>query len=381
VLIFAFALPFMAKKSTESLGGRMRFGPLVFVGTLVGVALSPIIVLNLLTRGQVIGTGELRGTLVGTLIVGATFGAVAIATWRAYRVIILFELVFWIPVLTVLKSHDWAFVHSWGWIWVGVDLALLAAAVIAPVLARCGLIRRTPGGVTIMAALLGIAGAMVFCAVLAGQLGQQLGGPFGLRVGETVGGLLGALLGWLTITPFFYQSPENRSGYLRTTSQWIGLFVSVALANAGVLWVLLGDGAQGIEIRRVSSDGDPRDAFLSFVFSGKDFRDAVFGGVLPRDNRLVLCASRTDALPWKKVEAPELRCFPTHQFSATFRILSMDDDPQFKGILGLRLRDLASDVFSKKSKRELQLYVHCFAISPDGHHVLAGSRDGTLRLW
>src|SRR5262249_28473175 len=112
----------------------------------------------------------------------------------------------------------------------------------AALLTHFGLIRRTPAPVTLVPILLGMAGTMVLGAVLGGQLGQQLGGLVGQRGGEMGGGLMGPPPGWMTLTSFFSDAAGRRSWDIRTMRQWIGLLVAAGLANAGVLWLLLGEG-------------------------------------------------------------------------------------------------------------------------------------------
>jgi hypothetical protein len=244
---FVDRLADLMNEAFETTGAGVREGPvrfyrLVLWGTGAG-ALLVLLILAPLEGIEGFGSGSL---LTVMLIGGATVGTLTLAIWRAYRVIIVSHLVLWGmmsgPSLVYLVSHDWMPVHSWGWMWVEVSLGVLAAAVMAAILAHFGVIRRTPAPVTLVAALLGMAGTMVLGAVLFGQVGQQLGGLVGQRVGEMVGGLMGPPLGWVTITSFFSDAKGRRSWEIRTLRQWLGLLVSTGLANAGVLWLLLRDG-------------------------------------------------------------------------------------------------------------------------------------------
>ena len=108
----------------------------------------------------------------------------------------------------------------------------------------------------------------------------------GVQVGETAGGLLGPILGWMVIAPFFNDGPGRRSWAIRKMRPWIGLFVSFGLANTGVLWLLLSEECQGVEVPRLEL--------------GRPFSEAVFSVALSPDNRLALSAE-AGALPlWKE---------------------------------------------------------------------------------
>jgi WD40 repeat protein len=227
-----------------------------------------------------------------------------------------------------------------------------------------------------VAVLLGTAGAMIFCAMLLGQIGQQLGGHVGLEVGETLGGLLGPLLGWITITPFFFERAGRRSWEIRNPRHWIGLLVSMGLANAGVLWLLLGNELRGTEVCRLSS--------------GLAFSEAVFGVALTPDDSLALSAEAWAIPLWEEAQASHLRRFPIHHFSAPAHPFSMVDtefsenDWKLQGPPErvIRVWDLASGrELSHLEVQKHDRYIQCFVISPDSRHVLAGSRDGTLHLW
>jgi tRNA A-37 threonylcarbamoyl transferase component Bud32 len=280
-----------------------------------------------------LGSGTLGGILLAAVGV-QTVSNVCSSLWRTSRAVVLAESIRFAtllaPVLTGLLSRDWAPVQSRGWIWVEISLAALAAAAMAAVLVRFGLIRRTPAFVTKGLVLLGMVGAMVLGAVLAGRMGRQLAGYAGLGVGEMMGGLLGALLGWIIITSFFEESPGTYSWDIRTKKHWIGLLVAAGLANAGVLFLLLGDGSHRVELRRFTfaAPGVLVDAF--------DFSHS-----LTPDELRTLSTVPLKTLLWPVLDGTNLYQFRSRNFGRT----------------------------------------QCLSISPDRRHVLTGSRDGTLRLW
>jgi hypothetical protein len=163
--------------------------------------------------------------------------------------------------------------------------------------------------------LLGAVGAMVFCAVLVGRIGQQFGGQVGQVVGETVGGLLGPLLGWITITPFFSEDPGRPSWDIRKMRHWIGLLISFALANGGVLWLLLADGSQGVGRPWLQSDRASSEAVVSVALSP--------------DNRLTLSAQAGVMPLWKEADAsqlPRLTPAPVSRSCAAPPPLRLTDD-------------------------------------------------------
>ena len=184
-----------------------------------------------------------EGQFIVLLLNGVTAGALTHAIWRAYRVIIVSYLfvfaVFPSNALILLWNNDWALVHVSGWVWVALSFVPLAAAGIAAILVHVRRLRKIPDWIGIMAVLLALAGAMVSCTLLVAQLGERLAGEVGHECGLW-GGLFSPLLAWLTILPFFSEASGKRSWAIRTMRQWIGLLVSVGLANGGVLWLLLG---------------------------------------------------------------------------------------------------------------------------------------------
>jgi tRNA A-37 threonylcarbamoyl transferase component Bud32 len=358
--------------------GPVRFGALVLVGVVFGVTM----VASALSHLDGVLSSNWTTVLVA-LLAGATLGALATAVWRAYRVAVVLDTFFWVVIpaqlLTWLLDHDWAPVRLWGWAWVGLGLAVLAVAAMAAVAARFGLMRTAPILVSMALVLFGTAGSLVSCSVLAGQIGLHCGGHLGFEVGETAGGLFGSALGWLAITRFFFDSRGKRWWQLPDTRYWAGLGIAGVLANAGVLWLLLPDGSQGIEQRRVSS--------------GQAFSEAIFG-VAVHPPHLALSAEAGALRSWVTAEASQLRRFPADRFSASGEALAgkrtklrllPDRTVRIHPRIDLFIHRPAPPgelpFLEVLKAEERDGYIHCFAISPDGRQLLAGTRDGTLRLW
>src|SRR5262249_24981188 len=98
-----------------------------------------------------------------------------------------------------------------------------------------------------------------------GQLGRLFREHLGLEVGETMGGLLGFPLGIAFVQLF--RPGDKGSSVTFGMRNWIALVVAIALANGGVLCLLLGDGPQGVEVRRVRSNEPIRKAGLGVSLS------------------------------------------------------------------------------------------------------------------
>jgi hypothetical protein len=249
-------------RSTESPLLHWRFDYVVLLGALLGAWLGAFTVL----QPAIIEAFGFRGPLIVGLLVGATIGALAGAVGRAYRVGILLPSFVWVNLLIMLqwvRDRDWSPVRSWGWIWVGISLALLALEIIASVLIHLWWNRRPPERVTLAGeskignrplwrnrrapervtrmldlmiglpeVIMYLAGAVVSSAVLVGQIGYLVGGHLGLEIGEVVGGLLSVPL-VITIERLL---PKH--------SRWISMVVFLVLADGGVLWLLLGNRLQ-----------------------------------------------------------------------------------------------------------------------------------------
>jgi tRNA A-37 threonylcarbamoyl transferase component Bud32 len=348
--------------------GPVRFAVLALVGAVFGVLMAS----SALSHLDVIISSNAKMAYV-VLLVGATLGALAIAVWRAYRVAVVLDTFFWIVIpaqlLTWFLNSDWALVRLWGWVWVGVGLTLLATAGLAALAARFELIRGVPDELAMAAVLLGTAGSMVSCSVLAGQIGLHFGGDTWFELGETAGGLFGPVFGWLAMTRVFFESPGKRWRDIADTRYWAGLGMAVVLANAGVFWLLLPDGSQGIEAQRVSL--------------GQPFSEAIFGVATSPRSHLAFSAEEGALRLWRKPEASQLLRCPADRFSASGEALARKPSK-------LRLfpdRTLRMELplppwqLPFLEAGEHDGYIHCFAISPDGRQLLTGAGDGTLRLW
>jgi hypothetical protein len=205
-------------------------------------------------------TYERWGWIVG-LLGGATVGALAGTIGRAYRArILLPSSLFGLCVIFVLLGDwvprvlhgNWSPVRSWGWIWVGISLALLGPEMIASILMRLWpsgrmaerVARRLGLIIQYAETIMFVAGAVVSSAVLVGQIGDLLAGHVGLEIGELVGGLLGLPLAVITNNRFLANDSHRLPWNVFSVRHWIGMVVFLVLADGGVLWLLLSDRSQ-----------------------------------------------------------------------------------------------------------------------------------------
>jgi hypothetical protein len=352
-----------ADRSKPSSLLHWRFDYVVLLGALLGAWIGGLTALRLtitLTFGP-------SAPIVG-LFTGATIGALAGAMGRAYRVEILLPSFVWMTLLGTLnwvQDRDWAPVRSWGLIWVKASLALLALGMIASILIRLWCKQRPPEGVT---AMLGrmidrletnmlVAGTVVSSAVLLGQMGRLFGGNAGLEVGEAVGGLLGLPLAVITNDRFLAARSHKIPWNVFSVRHCISVAVFLALADGGVLWLLLGDGPHGIEQQRVQS----REPI------GKAVADVA---LFPQQ--------KLDSARYERLRRDGL--VPVDSF--TCRVVSSNGRQLLSGGM-----DGSVCLWDMESGEELcrclghRSMVNCVTFSPDGRRALSGGDDGTVRLW
>jgi hypothetical protein len=305
-------------------------------------------------------------------LLGATVGALTVALGQVFRLgsvvwVVYMALMVLAPNLNSLLNMDWELVRTWGWGWIAASLPLLAVAVLGGLVVCFRQLRGTasfpqsPFGVIItigLAALTltGSVGAIVTAAMLFGQIGLWIAGQPGLEIGETLGGLLGLPLGWVIIHHFFY-SKRKGSSQGGMAIYWIGLGVSMVLADGGVLWLLVTDQSTGIRIACY----EKRD--LAFV-------DSIFG-LATSSQCHIAAAAVPEAFPlWR------------HQQTLLKRFQQQVVAPWSLSYRSLGAWDVASGgELPKLAGADSNLHTQCFAISSDGRHLLAGSEFGVLRLW
>jgi tRNA A-37 threonylcarbamoyl transferase component Bud32 len=374
-----------------------------FVQVLAGAFIGAIVALGTdhhLTAIEITSTPQ-SGLLISLLLplVGATIGALAVAVGQAYRLSVV-----WVPIVIGTPfwfmtsgfvgwslDWDWAPIHLWGWTWVGANLAVLLAAVVlvivpCPEWLRHWLVQKTPGllgsviGLLVVLTMFSlIFGTAVLFAVLTGHVGQRYAGHLGLEIGEAVGGLVGFPLVVLPLAVFFAVflvwprlKPLGDGGPPAPRARVvIGLcFLWAVAANAGVVWLLLGDGAHGVEVRRVRSGSAISEAVADIALfpEGQPLVSLKPGGILH------------DIVDTARYEELGRRGLPLHKINIA--VFSPDGRRLLSGSL-----DGSVCLWDVESGKEL---CHCqghrnevtsVAFSPDGRRALSGSADWTVRLW
>jgi hypothetical protein len=184
--------------------------------------------------------------LVGGLLVGA----IGTALCQAYRVegygvwILLGLLCAFLQLAAYrfFRRDDWFLVRSYGAILVGANVVLLVLTIGRALLGNQHLrdkmrARRLIIIVGLIWFLAGLA-YVLSAAIAAGQVGSQLGGQIGRGIGETLGALLGLPL-VVTVLLLYVVHVSWTGVSVRGGREWLG-FLVLALANAGVVWLLLG---------------------------------------------------------------------------------------------------------------------------------------------
>jgi tRNA A-37 threonylcarbamoyl transferase component Bud32 len=231
-----------------------------------------------------------------------------------------------------------------------------------------------------VATLGGMASSLIFFVVLPGQLGRLLGGQPGLEVGETVGTLLGGLVltgYWAllfrtgqTLTKLQVESrPEPKEDPTWLTKVWrplcrfgLLLIVPVPVGYAGVGWMLLADGAPGVEVARVR--WDKIDVAAA---GGERLR------VQRKDGQVrIMGASRKKELHFDTLPIGDFVCATLSTDGR--HLLSGDRDAT------VRLWDVASGTELARCAGHRNR-VTSVAFSRDGRWAVSGSADRTVRVW
>jgi tRNA A-37 threonylcarbamoyl transferase component Bud32 len=332
---------------------------------------------------------EAFGTYDRTAVLGlallATIGALVVAIAQAYRVdlsssfilpfFVIFAFTFFCPSLLLLRSFldtDWAHVRAWGSV---AGLVLLAALVtlyslqrLLPIGTRPGLAGCLLATAAVPGMLLGPLAVTISIAVFVGQIGQWCGGQFGLEIGEAFGGLLGIPIALLTIG-LLCRDRHKSSSVICPLNCWIGLLVVAALANGAVLWLLLADGPQGVEVRQVRSNLAISKAVGDIALCSK-------GRQVQAENR----SGHPVASDMVRYRELGLLGLPVDSF--TCAVLSTDGRHLLSGA-----KDGSVRLWDLKSRRELarcqghRNWVTSLAFSPDRRRALSGSKDWTVRVW
>jgi hypothetical protein len=393
-----------------------HFGLWVVVGAISAVLMTSFALEHLFDLDAL---GDWGSILV--LLSAATVGALTGAVGRVYRqpgVAFFWFRSFFLTFLlfrglTWFLNTDWALLR--GWIPVAVSLTLLSMAVLMAILARFGLLQSISVVAVVLcgvAPLLGVVGSAVCGARLLGQIGQHLGGHLGFEVGETLGGLLGPLLGWNTFAFVFHESPRSVPWQLCTRNQWVALLVSVGLASGGVLWLLLSDGPQGVEVRQVRTSEPISKAGLGITLASqgqplivvtpdgrlrirdiaryRDLRDQglpvdrFMSAVVSTNGRRLLAGGRDGSVSLWDLESGRQLCVCWgHRNKVTSVCFSPDGRYALSGSQDrtVRLWDLEGGGRLVCIFRGHTGAVHSVAFSADGQTVLSASSDGTVRVW
>jgi hypothetical protein len=351
----------------------------VLLGAFIGTCWGTLAFSHLIEI-EAFGTYEETALLV--MLLSATIGALGVAIAQAYRVNLLtvfyYYLFFFPPFLVLggLLNTDWAQVRAWGWV---TGLVVLAALLTLFPLERLVAIGARPrlvafcllGIAGVLAMFLGPLGLTISAAVFVGQIGQWSGGQLGLEFGQMVGGLLAIPLAVLIIRLCWHDWDKRLSmpNWAVTMRDWVGAFAVAALANGAMLWLLLADGAHGVEVRQVRSSLAIKDAVGDIALSPQRPQ-------FQSDNLL------GDPLPSDMARYRELGLLGVPVRSFTCAVLSTDGRRLLSGGKdgSVRLWDLASgrELCRCEGHRNQVTSVN---FSPDGRRALSGSKDWTARLW
>jgi Protein kinase domain/WD domain, G-beta repeat len=241
-------------------------------------------------------------------------------------------------------------------------------------------------------------GAAVTAAVLAGQIDRLLGDPFGFYVSEAVGVLAGLLA--VSVLVAADLSVKTASGPRQpATAKWIvDLLLIAALANGGVLWLVLTDSSPGVQVRSVQSSKSITDISPELGLALAPGREQLgvqemhFEGLpVDRFNCAVLSMGGGQLLSggidgsvrfWDIATGTELARCVGHRGEVRWVAFSPDS---LRAVSGSR--DLTVRVWELATGRQVCVCrghtesVKSVAFSADGSKVLSRSYDGTVRVW
>jgi serine/threonine-protein kinase len=335
-----------------------------------------------------------NNTLVVIVIAGATVGIMVLLVAQAYRVV-------WLPVCAIAwtlllrlldrgPGEDWAFVYRWGpmWILASITVGLIIAAlelllylgarIVNTACSRWIRTKLVPFFVWIVILMAVVSfpyipGAVIFFAMPLRQCGRLLGGQVGLELGETVGVLLGAFLVVFALTLLWWSYTHQVTNRIRCAR--VFLILGLGLADyGGVVWLLLADGPQGLEVRRVQA-AQMTDQAVGEVALAREGRQLVGDGQISATARLEQLRrelARFEQLRGERLLVDSLWC--AVESADGSRLLSGGTDGS------LRLWDTKSgdQLACCQGHRNC---VTSVAFSPNGQRALSGSYDSTVRLW
>jgi hypothetical protein len=389
-----------------------------------------------LVTNRLLALGLDANTRLAMDIAGATLGVLIVAVAQALQLGWLPGLAlaggFSAAIYVVAAEFDWGPVHWWGWPAlqfglpvIGVGIASFAAIggitwlaehprlsrysstwwIAVPVILVAGLCVLAGSVAMGVVAVANLAGVIVFCGTLLGQAGKLLGGHLGLEIGEAFGMLLGGMLAAGAFVLVLRMQARRKTPAL---SWWFNLLpvVPVPITYAGVLWMLLADGPQGIELRRVQSNKPIGEALqMAVAPSGQRLRiqdgqlldqagapilvdaglpiDHFTSAVLSADGRRLLSGAKDCTVClWDAATGTQLARCEGHRSAVTRLAFAPDGRRAVSGSLDLTVR-----VWDLPSGRQVCVcrsgfnVISSVAFSADGSLVLSSSADGTVRVW
>jgi hypothetical protein len=399
-------------------GGNVAHGAIVgaFIAALFGAALWPTLGLDL---SEVLPTVLLLGAMIGAL--GRAIARARLLSSKTGGLVLFSGSAGCAPLLWLPQPEGWESVR-WASVWLGGSLGLILLMLLmlrSPKHTRVHMwalpilhlfsIFMSCSGVLILA---------LFLCIVCGQIGNVLLPRLGLHGGEWLGAYLGGVFTW-GMYWYYYPLPEghltaeqwqtyneNRAATLLEQKPWNGTLLQLGMIAACSLWFLLTDVPDGLELRHIevgpeckvvgfSPDGrfgasaGPSGAIRLWNLEAGDVErylegpaEIVTNLAFAADGSRLLAGSKDGNVRlWNTRTGGELHRFRQEGAAQ----VAVSSDGQLMAVADSK--DNAIKIWNVKTGEE----VHCFtghtgavtsvAFSRDGHRVLSGSRDGTMRLW